>query len=70
MFDYIKTLNQMYDENPCTNDGRVMASYCSSLNAVVIKVFGNYKVIEVNAYTDWGLLNKIQDTVREMYEAV
>lgn len=70
MMKWIKMLNKMYEENFCTCDGRVQVVYNGDLDIVVVKVFGNYKVIEYKDYTCWGMLNKIQDVVREMYEAV
>lgn len=70
MLKWIKMLNKMYEENPCTCNGRVQVTHNGDLNIVIVKVFNNYKVIEFKDYTDWGMLNKVQDIVREMYEAV
>ena len=67
---WIKHLNKMYEENSCTCNGRVVLDFCPNMKVVVIKVFNKYEVIDLNEYTDWGLLNEIQDVVRKMYEAV
>ena len=69
MLSWIKTLNKMYTENPCTDDNRVVVSYCDDMHAVVVKVLDKYQVIEIDSLTDWGVLVKVQDVVREMYEA-
>ena len=69
MLKWIKTLNKMYADNPWTDDGRVVVSYCADMDAVVVKVMGKYQVVEIDTLTDWGILIKIQDVVREMYEA-
>lgn len=67
---WIKYLNKMYEENCCTCNGRVVLDFCPNMKVVVVKVFKKYEVIEIDDYTDWGLTNKIQDVVREMYETV
>jgi hypothetical protein len=66
--NWIKTLNELYADHPYTDNGRVVVSYCRELNAVVVKVLDDYKVIEIDDYTDWGALKKVQETVCEMYD--
>ena len=67
MLKWIATLNQLYEANPYTSGGRVVVSYCPELDVVVVRVLDKYRVVEVSDYNDWGVLNKIQDVVREMY---
>ena len=51
MMEWINTLNKMYEENPCTDDGRVAVSYCEDLRVVVVKVFDNYNVIDIDDFS-------------------
>lgn len=67
---WIKYMNKMYEENYCTCNGRVVLDFCPNMKVVVVKVFNKYETIDTTDITDWGLLNKIQDVVREMYDAV
>lgn len=67
---WVKHLNKMYAENTCTCNDRVQVSFCDDLDIIIVKVFRNYEIIKIDDYTDWGLLLKIQEVVKKMYEAV
>ena len=69
MMKWIDFMNKMYENNPYTNDGRVVVSYCDNMDVVVVKVLSNYKVIEVGDLNEFGMMYKINDVVCEMYGA-
>ena len=66
--EWIKTLNKVYEQNCYTDNGRVQVSYCKDMNIVVCKVLDDYKIIEADTYNNWGLMNKIQETIRVMLD--
>lgn len=67
MLKWIEMLNKLYEEHPYTCNERVRVSYCPELDVVVVRVLDKYRVVEVFHYNDWGVLNKIQEVVNEMY---
>lgn len=67
MLKWIKMLNKLYENHPCTSSGEVVIEYCPKMDVVVVKVHSNYKVVELGDFNDWGVLTKIQEVVNEMY---
>ena len=68
MYNWINILNNLYANNPYTDNGRVVVTYSGELNVIIVKVLGNYKIVEIDTFTDWGMLNEVCKVVREMYE--
>lgn len=64
----IKKMNEMFAVNPYTDDGRVTVDYAPNCNCVVIKVCERTRMINVEEYTMYGIMNVIMDNVREMYD--
>lgn len=65
---FIKKMNEMFAVNPYTDNGRVTVDYAPNCGCVVIKVCERARMINVEEYTMYGIMNAIMDNVREMYD--
>ena len=65
---WIKFLNEMFEANCYTDNGRVRVAYYDSMRIVVVKVCNKYEIIEVDEYNDFGLMYKILEVIHTMYE--
>ena len=66
----IKKMNEMYAVNPYTDDGRVTVDYAENCDCVIIKVMEKVRVIKVEEYTMYGVMNCVMENVKEMYDRV
>lgn len=67
MEKWINKLNEVYKDDPRTDNGRVVVSYFAEMHVVVIKVFGKYAVVDCANYEGFAIIGKIREVVREMY---
>lgn len=65
--DFIKRMNDMFAENPYTDNGRVKVSYDDVCNVVVVKVLNDVETIDASEHTYYGLMYAIMGKVEELY---
>ena len=69
MEKWIKKMNEMFEENVYTNEGRVTVDYCENAKCILVNVCGNTAVIKnLERFNDFGLMMKCIATVRGLYE--
>ena len=68
MNEFIKKINEMFEANPYTNNGRVVVDYSKSCNAVVVNVLDKVEAVYVEEFNEYGIMFVIMDKVKEMYD--
>ena len=73
MYDWIKKMNEMFEENCYTDGCRVLVGYEEVTNVIVVQVLNQIEIIdtnkrEINELTEYGLMYAVLDKVREMYD--
>ena len=69
MENWIQKMNEMFEANEYTNEGRVTVDYCENANYILINVCGDTAVIkDLDRYNDFGLMMKCMSTIRSLYE--
>ena len=66
--DFIEKMNEMFDWNRYTDDGRVVIDYAENCKVVVVKVLDKVETINVSDLTEYGAMFAIMDKVKEMYD--
>lgn len=67
---WIEKMNDMFEWNGYTDDGRVAVEYSERCGLVIIKVLDDVEFIDVNKtnLTEFGLMYAVMDKVKEMYD--
>ena len=68
MKELIKKINEMFEANPYTNNGRVVVDYSENCNAVVVNVLDKVEAVYTEELTEYGIMFVIMDKVKEMYD--
>ena len=65
---FINKINEMFEANAWTDDGRVKVDYAENCNLIVVKVMDKTGTIDVEPLTDFGIMFAIMDKVKELYD--
>lgn len=69
MKEWIEKMNEMFEANKYTNEGRVTVDYCENAKCILVSVCENTAVIkDLERFNDFGLMMKCIATVRGLYE--
>ena len=68
MKDFITKVNEMFEANAYTDNGRVVVDYAENIDAIVVKVMDKVEVVNTEELTQYGIIFAIMDKVREMYD--
>mgnify|MGYP004472620377 FL=1 len=66
---WIEEMNKMFASNPYT-EGRVTIDFCENANAIMVICCGIANIIEVDKYTEYGLMIECMKTVDYLYKNV
>lgn len=72
MRNFVRSMNTMFENNSCTNNGRVRIQYVHRDLAgwvIEVRVLDDKRLINPDAYTDFGLMMAIMRQVDLMYNA-
>lgn len=67
MKDFITKVNEMFEANTYTDNGRVVVDYAENIDAIVVKVMDKVEIVNTEELTQYGIIFAIMDKVREMY---
>ena len=69
-FEWVKKMNEMFEANPYTDNGRVVVEYAPKCGVIVVKVMDEVSVVYIDEYTEYGLMCRIMCKVSEMYNKI
>lgn len=64
---FIEKMNEMFETNCYTDDGRVAVDYAENCDVIVVRVLDKVEVVDVSKLTDYGIMMTVMDKVAEMY---
>lgn len=65
--EFIEKMNEMFEANRYTDDGRVAVDYAENCDVIVIRVLDKVEVLNITDLTDYGIMMAVMDKVKEMY---
>ena len=68
MKDFITKVNEMFEANAYTDNGRVVVDYAENIDAIVVKVMDKVEVVNTEELTQYGIMFAIMDKVKKMYD--
>ena len=69
MNDWIKKMNEMFEENAYTNAGRVTVYYCENAKCILVSVCNNTSIIkDIDRLNDFGLMMECIVAVKNLYQ--
>ena len=64
---WLEKLNEVFEWNSWTEDGKVTIEYAELADVVVVRVFDEVELIKMKGLTDFDIMYAIMDKVKEMY---
>lgn len=67
MEKWIDSMNEMFANHSWTDSNRVEVKYIEKDNAIIVRVLSNMRVINVDNYSEYGLMMKIMEVMNDLY---
>lgn len=68
MNNWIKKMNEMFEENAYTSAGRVTVDYCENAKCILVSVCNNTTIIkDIDRFNDFGLMMECLKEVNAHY---